>query len=39
MRANRFRPAVKTRVILRRRVRRGDVERIKIRAEKYALIR
>ena len=39
MRANRFRRSVQTRVILRGRVRRGDVERIKIRSEEYALIR
>ena len=39
MRANRFRPSVKMPVILRGRVRRGDLERIKIRSEEYALIR
>lgn len=39
MRANRFRRVVQTRAIRGGRVRRGDVERIKIRSEEYALIR
>lgn len=39
MRANRFRPSVKMPVILPGRVRRGDLERIKVRSEEYALIR
>ena len=39
MRANRFRRSMKTRVILRGRVRTGDVERIKIHSEDYASIR
>ena len=39
MRANRFRPSVRTRVILRGRLRMGDIEPIKIRSEEYALIR
>ncbi len=38
VRANRFRRSVRTRVIPRRRVRKGDVECIKIHAEEYASI-
>ena len=39
VRANRFRRSEKMRVSLRRRVRTGDVERIKIPLEAYASIR
>jgi RNase P subunit RPR2 len=39
MRANRFRRSVKTRMILRGRVRTGDLEPIKIHSEEYASIR
>ncbi len=38
VRANRFRRSERTRVIPRRRIRKGDVERIKIHSEEYASI-
>lgn len=38
IRANRFHRSERTRVIPRRRVRKGDVERIKIHSEEYASI-
>ena len=38
VRTNRFRNSVRTRVIPRRRVRKGDVECIKIHSEEHASI-
>ena len=38
VRTNRFRNSVRTRVIPRRRVRKGDVECIKIHSEEYVSI-
>jgi RNase P subunit RPR2 len=39
VRANRFGPSVKTRMIPRGKTRRGNVDRIKIHSEEYASMR